>query len=65
MLEQDRVVLESMAPDAREHETLYQHDVGITRVRRILQRRAEAEVLAEAQVEAQAQGQASAQAAHV
>lgn len=51
VLEQDRVVLESMAPDARSREALYQHDIGITRVRRILQRRAEAEVQAEAQIE--------------
>ena len=34
VLEQDRVVLEGMADDAREHETLYQHDIGITRLRR-------------------------------
>lgn len=34
VLEQDRVVLEGLAADAREHETLYQHDIGITRLRR-------------------------------
>jgi phenylpropionate dioxygenase-like ring-hydroxylating dioxygenase large terminal subunit len=34
VLEQDRVVLEGMAADAREHEMLYQHDIGITRLRR-------------------------------
>lgn len=34
VLEQDRVVLESMDDDARDHETLYQHDLGITRLRR-------------------------------
>jgi phenylpropionate dioxygenase-like ring-hydroxylating dioxygenase large terminal subunit len=44
VLEQDRVVLESMAPNARDHEMLYAHDAGITRVRRLLKRRAEAEV---------------------
>lgn len=44
VLEQDRVVLESMAPNARDHEMLYQHDVGITRVRRLLRRRAEQEL---------------------
>ncbi len=44
VLEQDRVVLESMAPNARDHEMLYQHDAGITRVRRLLKRRADAEV---------------------
>jgi phenylpropionate dioxygenase-like ring-hydroxylating dioxygenase large terminal subunit len=44
VLEQDRVVLESMAPEARDHETLYQHDIGITRIRRVLARRAAAEL---------------------
>ena len=34
VLEQDRVVLEGMADDARDHEILYQHDIGITRLRR-------------------------------
>jgi len=47
VLEQDRVVLESLAPNARDHETLYQHDIGITRVRRLLRRRAEQEVAGE------------------
>ncbi len=41
VLEQDRYVLESMAPNAREHEFLYQHDVGMTRVRRMLRQRAQ------------------------
>ncbi|MEX1056746.1 MAG: aromatic ring-hydroxylating dioxygenase subunit alpha [Natronospirillum sp.] len=36
VLEQDRVILESMAPDARQHENLYQHDVGLSRLRRVL-----------------------------
>lgn len=40
VLEQDRVVLENMSPNAREHEYLYQHDVGLSRLRRILQREA-------------------------
>jgi hypothetical protein len=30
-----------MAPDARKHEFLYQHDVGMTRVRRMLRQRAQ------------------------
>lgn len=34
VLEQDRRVLEGMPDDARERETLYQHDVGVTRLRR-------------------------------
>lgn len=41
VLEQDRYVLESLAPNAREHEFLYQHDVGMTRVRRMLRQRAQ------------------------
>jgi hypothetical protein len=41
VLEQDRYVLESMAPNARDHEFLYQHDVGMTRVRRLFKQRAQ------------------------
>jgi len=41
VLEQDRYVLESLAPNARDHEFLYQHDVGMTRVRRMLKQRAQ------------------------
>lgn len=41
VLEQDRVVLENMAPDARAGEFLYQHDTGMARVRRILRQHAE------------------------
>jgi hypothetical protein len=41
VLEQDRYVLESMAPNARDHEFLYQHDVGMTRVRRMFRQRAQ------------------------
>lgn len=36
VLEQDRTVLENMAPGARDREFLYQHDVGLARVRRML-----------------------------
>ena len=39
VLEQDRILLENLAPDAREHEALYQHDTGLVRVRRILKER--------------------------
>lgn len=46
VLEQDRVVLESMADDARDHEFLYQHDSGLSRIRRILRQRAEAQLAA-------------------
>jgi phenylpropionate dioxygenase-like ring-hydroxylating dioxygenase large terminal subunit len=40
VLEQDRVVLENLAPDARSRESLYQHDIGVSRVRRLLEARA-------------------------
>lgn len=36
VLEQDRVVLEQMPADANQHENLYQHDLGIVRLRRHL-----------------------------
>ncbi|MCH8529540.1 MAG: aromatic ring-hydroxylating dioxygenase subunit alpha [Saccharospirillum sp.] len=36
VLEQDRVILENLAPDARHHENLYQHDVGLSRLRRVM-----------------------------
>jgi len=57
VLEQDRVVLEHMAPDARSREFLYQHDTGLARVRRVMQQRAEEQVKA---LEAHQSGQASA-----
>jgi phenylpropionate dioxygenase-like ring-hydroxylating dioxygenase large terminal subunit len=37
VLEQDRVVLENMAPAARESEFLYQHDTGLVHIRRRLE----------------------------
>ena len=36
VLEQDRVALEALADDARKHEILYQHDIGVTRLRKWL-----------------------------
>jgi phenylpropionate dioxygenase-like ring-hydroxylating dioxygenase large terminal subunit len=55
VLEQDRTMLEGLPDDAREHEMLYQHDVGVTRLRRRLK------ALARAQIEAaHAQAQATA-----
>ena len=50
VLEQDRRVLEVMPHDARDHEFLYQHDVGLARVRGLLRDEASAqlEALAEA-----------------
>ncbi len=51
VLEQDRIVLEGMDPDARDHEFLYQHDTGLTRVRRMLQTEAEGQLAALAEAE--------------
>ena len=34
VLEQDRVMLESMEPEANQREHLYEHDVGVSRLRR-------------------------------
>ncbi len=48
VLEQDRVVLETMSPGAREHEFLYQHDSGLSRVRRMMRQKAEAQIAARA-----------------
>jgi hypothetical protein len=44
VLEQDRVVLENMAPNARSQEFLYQHDTGLARLRRVLEKKAEAQL---------------------
>ena len=41
VLEQDRVVLQEMAPNARDSEILYEHDQGVASVRRILKQKAE------------------------
>ena len=41
VLEQDRLVLENMAPNARSHEFLYQHDVGLSRLRRMFKKEAQ------------------------
>ena len=46
VLEQDRIVLEQMAPNARDHEFLYAHDVGLGRLRRIMKNEAMAQVKA-------------------
>ena len=47
VLEQDRLVSETMAGDADEHEYLYAHDLGLTRVRSLLAREAERQAKAE------------------
>jgi phenylpropionate dioxygenase-like ring-hydroxylating dioxygenase large terminal subunit len=49
VLEQDREILEAMPDDAREHELLYQHDIGVTRLRRILAKQARDQIAAEQQ----------------
>ena len=46
VLEQDRTLLENLAPAAREHESLYQHDTGLVRVRRLLRQKVEAQLQA-------------------
>ncbi len=48
VLEQDRGVLEAMAADARDHEFLYQHDTGLSRVRRRLNQLASEQLAARA-----------------
>lgn len=44
VLEQDREVLEFMEPDANQNEHLYQHDMGIVRLRRHLRNLAKAQL---------------------
>ena len=44
VLEQDRLLLEDMAPDANQHEHLYQHDMGVVRLRRQLKKLAAAQL---------------------
>ncbi len=44
VLEQDRKVIENLTRSARSQETLYQHDVGIVRVRRLMEKRAQEQV---------------------
>ncbi len=41
VLEQDQFVLESLPDNAREREFLYDHDVGLARVRRMMEKRAD------------------------
>jgi len=44
VLEQDRIILENLAPNARQHEFLYQHDVGLSRLRRLMKKEAEKQI---------------------
>ncbi len=59
VLEQDRILLEGLPGDARDREFLYQHDTGLARVRRLLEREAESQLTALA--EASAGGAAAAE----
>jgi len=54
VLEQDRIVLDEMAAEARAREFLYQHDTGLAHVRRMLQAEAERQVAARHARQAQA-----------
>lgn len=47
VLEQDREMLSHIPPDAHKREMLYQHDVGVSRMRRTMMRRAKAQIEAE------------------
>lgn len=44
VLEQDRVMMEEFEPDAWDHETLYQHDLGLVRLRRRLKNLAQTQL---------------------
>ena len=44
VLEQDRLIAENIEPDANEREFLYEHDVGVARVRRWLREEAAAQL---------------------
>jgi phenylpropionate dioxygenase-like ring-hydroxylating dioxygenase large terminal subunit len=46
VLEQDREMLEAMPADARKREMLYQHDVGVARIRQALVNKAKAQLAA-------------------
>jgi hypothetical protein len=49
VLEQDRVMLEDMEADANQHENLYQHDLGIVRLRRHMRNLAQQQLAAQAE----------------
>jgi phenylpropionate dioxygenase-like ring-hydroxylating dioxygenase large terminal subunit len=54
VLEQDREMLEDMPDDARKREMLYQHDVGVSRIRTMLKQAARDQLEAEAALAEQA-----------
>lgn len=47
VLEQDREMLENMPDDARKREMLYQHDIGVSRLRQMMTRAAKSQIAAE------------------
>lgn len=47
VLEQDRELISAMPPDARDRELLYQHDLGVSKMRRILAKKARDQIQAE------------------
>ena len=55
VLEQDRVMLETMEPDANQREHLYEHDVGLSRLRKTMQAMAQKQIAARAAATAPAQ----------
>lgn len=56
VLEQDREILGSMPDDARKREMLYQHDVGVSRIRQALTRMAKSQLAAEQALEQRSAG---------
>ncbi len=56
VLEQDREVLVSMPPDARKREMLYQHDLGVARIRQALVNKAKAQLAAQSAAAARSAG---------
>ncbi|MFL6797782.1 MAG: Rieske 2Fe-2S domain-containing protein [Xanthobacteraceae bacterium] len=56
VLEQDREMLVNMPPDARKREMLYQHDVGVARVRQALVNKAKAQLVAQDSVASHSAG---------
>jgi phenylpropionate dioxygenase-like ring-hydroxylating dioxygenase large terminal subunit len=56
VLEQDREMLTSMPADARDREMLYQHDIGVSRLRQMLIRQAKSQIAAEEAASARTAG---------
>ena len=50
VLEQDRIMLEEMTPDAGKRDMLYQHDLGVSRIRQVLLKAASEQIDAEASI---------------